>query len=358
LEASQSELEKIGYPYFGYTEQHLSLFKAGHISQQYTNYCKNNCNDDYDGFNPVKRETSLCDHVPDASPVYPFSGNICLLFPKYYIFMAGTDLMDSIRQRLYDIIFGAETPAGRGFDLVLIFVIILSVLAVVLESIPAIATQYGSILHMFEWAITIVFTLEYIARIWTHPNPLQYLFSFFGIIDFLAIIPTYLDLILAGAMTLSVIRGLRLLRIFRIMKITRYSKEGRIIIEALKSSRIKILVFLFAVVVVVLVIGSLMYLIEGEASGFTSIPAGIYWAIVTLTTVGYGDITPITLLGKAIASFVMIMGYGIIAVPTGIVTFEIASAVKHQQEIRECEHCGHHAHDADANYCKSCGEKL
>jgi len=266
--------------------------------------------------------------------------------------------MDSLREKLYDIIFGAETPAGKNFDLVLIFVIILSVVAVILESIPSVAGQYGSLLHMFEWGITIVFTLEYITRIWTNPKPLQYIFSFYGVIDFLAIVPTYLDVILAGAMTLTVIRGLRLLRIFRIMKITRYSKEGRIIIEALKAARVKILVFLFAVVVVVLVIGSLMYLIEGEASGFTSIPAGIYWAIVTLTTVGYGDITPITLMGKAIASFVMIMGYGIIAVPTGIVTFEIASAVKHQREIRECEHCGHHAHDSDANYCKSCGEKL
>ncbi|MCK4745380.1 MAG: ion transporter [Bacteroidales bacterium] len=263
-----------------------------------------------------------------------------------------------MRQKLYDIILEAETPAGKSFDMALIFVIVLSVLAVVLESIPSVAADYGPFLKMIEWIITIIFTLEYIARIWAHPKPLQYIFSFYGVIDFLSIIPTYLDFILAGAMTLSVIRGLRLLRIFRIMKITRYSKEGRIIIEALKASRIKILVFLFAVVVVVLVVGSLMYLIEGEESGFTSIPAGIYWAIVTLTTVGYGDITPITLLGKAIASFVMVTGYGIIAVPTGIVTFEIASAVRHQKEIQECEQCGHNQHDADANYCKSCGEKL
>ena len=266
--------------------------------------------------------------------------------------------MNSYRQKLFDIIFEADTPAGKSFDLVLIFVILLSVLAVVLESIPSVAARFGPELHIFEWIITIVFTLEYIARIWTHPKPLQYIFSFYGIIDFLSIIPTYLDVILAGAMTFSVIRGLRLLRIFRIMKITRYSREGRIIIEALKASRVKILVFLFAVIVIVLVIGSLMYLIEGEESGFTSIPAGIYWAIVTLTTVGYGDITPMTLLGKTIASFVMIMGYGIIAVPTGIVTFEIATAVRHSREKRKCTHCGHAQHDADANYCKSCGDKL
>lgn len=266
--------------------------------------------------------------------------------------------METNRQKLNHIIFEADTPAAKGFDLVLIFIILLSVIAVVLESIPSIAADYGDLLHMLEWVITVIFTMEYIARIWSHPKPLQYILSFYGVIDFLAIVPTYLDVILAGAMTLSVIRGLRLLRIFRIMKITRYSQEGIIIIEAIRASRIKILVFLFAILVIVLVIGTLMYMIEGEASGFTSIPAGIYWAIVTLTTVGYGDITPITLLGKFIASFVMVMGYGIIAVPTGIVTFEIASAVKHSREKRECDHCGHHSHDADANYCKSCGEKI
>lgn len=200
--------------------------------------------------------------------------------------------------------------------------------------------------------------MEYIARIWSHPKPLKYIFSFYGIIDFMAIIPTYLDLIFAGAMSLAVIRGLRLLRIFRILKITRYSKEGSIIVEALKASRVKILVFLFAVIVVVLIIGTLMYLIEGEEGGFTSIPAGIYWAIVTLTTVGFGDITPVTTLGKFIASFVMIMGYGVIAVPTGIVTFEIASSIKAVREKRNCDHCGQGIHEADANYCKSCGEKL
>ena len=266
--------------------------------------------------------------------------------------------MSRFRKKLFDIIFGTNTPAGKGFDLALVLIIILSVLAVVLESIPSVAAEYGIPLKMVEWVITGIFTFEYIARIWTHPKPLKYIFSFYGIIDLLSIIPTYLDVIMAGARTLSVIRGLRLLRIFRILKITRYSREGSIIIEALKASRIKIFVFLFTVVVIVLVIGTLMYLIEGEGSGFTSIPSGIYWAIVTLTTVGYGDITPITLLGKSIASLVMVIGYGIIAVPTGIVTFEIASAVKHQKEIRTCDHCGQHQHDADAIYCKSCGEKL
>ncbi len=266
--------------------------------------------------------------------------------------------MISLRQRTYHFIFESDTPPAKGFDIALIFIILVSVASVILESIPSFNARYGTPLHQTEWIITIVFTMEYIARIWSHPKPLRYVFSFYGIIDFLAIIPTYLDLIFAGAMSLAVIRGLRLLRIFRILKITRYSREGRIIIEALKASRVKIFVFLFAVIVVVLIIGTLMYLIEGKDSGFTSIPAGIYWAIVTLTTVGFGDITPVTTLGKFIAGFVMILGYGVIAVPTGIVTFEIASSIKNVRESRVCEHCGHGIHDVDANYCKSCGEKL
>ncbi len=266
--------------------------------------------------------------------------------------------MRKLRHRIYRIIFGVDTPVGKGFDIVLVMVILLSVLTVILESIPSFNAKYVSELHTIEWIITIIFTLEYLARIWTYPKPSKYIFSFYGVIDFLAIIPTYLALIFSGAMGFAVIRGLRLLRIFRIMKITRYSHEGRVIMEALKASRYKIMVFLFAVLILVLIIGTVMYLIEGEDSGFTSIPAGIYWAIVTLTTVGFGDITPATNLGKFIASFVMIMGYGVIAVPTGIVTFEIASTAKSLKEKRECDECGHHSHDADANYCKSCGEKL
>jgi voltage-gated potassium channel len=266
--------------------------------------------------------------------------------------------MNKLRQSTYHLIFDSDTPAAKGFDIVLIFIILVSVASVILESIPSFNARFGGPLHQIEWAITIIFTMEYLARIWSHPKPLNYIFSFFGIIDFLAIIPTYLDVILAGAMSLAVIRGLRLLRVFRIMKITRYSREGRIIVEALKASRVKILVFLFAVIMVVLVIGTLMYLVEGKDSGFTSIPAGIYWAIVTLTTVGFGDITPVTTFGKFIASFVMIMGYGIIAVPTGIVTFEIASSIKSAREKRVCPDCGHGNHDADAHFCKSCGAKL
>jgi len=266
--------------------------------------------------------------------------------------------MIAIRRKLNRIIFDTDTPAGKGFDLALVVVIIISVLAVILESIPGFNARYGPGLHQTEWIITGIFTLEYLARIWTHPKPLRYIFSFYGIIDFLAIVPTYLDLIFTGAMGFAVIRGLRLLRIFRILKITRYSSEGKIIVEALKASRYKILVFLFAVLIVVLIIGTLMYLVEGADSGFSSIPVGIYWAIVTLTTVGYGDIAPATSLGKFIASLVMILGYGVIAVPTGIVTFEIATAARSPKSKRLCPSCGHGNHDPDAKYCKACGEKI
>lgn len=286
------------------------------------------------------------------------SGKSRQSYYKLFIFNPKYAGMRKLRRRLYRIIFGVNTTAGKRFDIMLVVVIIISVLTVILESIPSFNAKYAPELHTIEWIITIIFTIEYLARIWTHPKPFRYIFSFYGVIDFLAIIPTYLALIFSGAMGFAVIRGLRLLRIFRIMKITRYSSEGSVIVEALKSSRYKILVFLFAVLILVLIIGTIMYLIEGEDSGFTSIPAGIYWAIVTLTTVGFGDITPVTNLGKFIASVVMIMGYGVIAVPTGIVTFEIASTIKSTNEKRECSTCGHNAHDADAKYCKSCGEKL
>jgi len=267
-------------------------------------------------------------------------------------------MKNNTRSTLYEIIFEADTPTGKAFDIALIIFILLSVIAVVLESIPAINTDHGPMLHSAEWIITIIFTLEYIVRIWASPKPWKYIFSFYGIIDFLSIIPTYLDLIFTGAMGFAVIRGLRLLRIFRILKITRYSSEGQIIIDALKASRIKIFVFLFAVATIVLILGTVMYLIEGEASGFTSIPTGVYWAIVTLTTVGFGDITPITALGKFIAGFVMILGYGIIAVPTSIVTYEVATTAMKNMEKKFCSNCGHLHNEKDANYCKDCGADL
>jgi len=264
------------------------------------------------------------------------------------------------RKKLHEIIFEAETPAGKAFDIVLIILILITVLAVILESVSAIHSRFGTWLILIEWIITILFTIEYIVRIWTSPKPFRYISSFYGIIDFLAIIPTYLGVIFTGAMGFAVIRGLRLLRIFRILKITRYSNEGRIIIEALKASRVKILVFLFAVITIILIIGTMMYLIEGEYSGFTSIPASIYWTIVTLTTVGYGDMTPVSDFGKFIASFVMIIGYGIIAVPTGIVTFEIAASTRKlpEKKVKICPGCQNPHNDPDALFCKMCGKEL
>ena len=266
--------------------------------------------------------------------------------------------MNNLRKDLYDIIFESDTRAGKSFDVVLIIFILISVLAVILDSMADIRLKYHDLLIWIEWIITISFTLEYIVRIWTSPKPLSYVFSFYGLIDFLSIVPTYLSVIFGGGMGFAVIRGLRLLRIFRILKITRYSSEGSIIVEAMKASRVKIFVFLFAVLTIVLIIGTLMYLIEGEKNGFTSIPVSIYWAIVTLTTVGYGDITPLTSFGKFVAGFVMILGYGIIAVPTSIVTYELSTSVRTARVKLICRKCESVGHDKDAKYCKECGEKL
>ena len=257
-----------------------------------------------------------------------------------------------------EIIFESDTPAGKAFDVILLIIILLSVFLVILESIPSLQKNYGEKLRVAEWAITIIFTLEYIFRFIIAHKTFRYITSFYGIIDLLAVIPTYLSLFFVGAQGLIVIRGLRLLRVFRILKLTRYTNEGTIILKALKASRIKISVFLFAIMMIILIIGTLMYLVEGEESGFTSIPASIYWAIVTLTTVGYGDITPMTSLGKIISGIVMIMGYAIIAVPTGIVTAELASAKRIRDSQRVCNNCQNEDNDEDANYCKSCGYKL
>jgi len=284
--------------------------------------------------------------------------------------------MNKFRKDLYEIIFEADTKSGKIFDLLLIIFILISVLAVILDSVERINIQYHSLLIWIEWIITVFFTVEYIVRIWTAPKPFKYIFSFYGLIDFLAIIPTYLSVIFGGAidflaiiptylsvifggaMGFAVIRGLRLLRIFRILKITRYSREGNIIVEAMRASRVKIFVFLFAVFTVVLIIGTLMYLIEGEENGYTSIPVSVYWAIVTLTTVGYGDITPLTAFGKFVAGFVMILGYGIIAVPTSIVTYELSTSSRKSRNKVVCKQCESTDHDKDAKFCKECGGEL
>ncbi len=265
------------------------------------------------------------------------------------------------RERLHEIIFEADTPMGKLFDIWLLIFIVLSVLCVMLETVSTIEQRFGGLLITLEWVFTVVFTIEYIIRLMSVRRPMAYAKSFFGIIDLLAILPTYLALFFVDYHYLAVIRALRLLRIFRIFKLGHFLKEGAVITSALKASRAKITVFLVFIILMVVVIGSLMYVIEGGQPNteFTSIPRSIYWAIVTLTTVGYGDIAPATAVGQFLASAVMIMGYGVIAVPTGIVTSEIVNADKDAPiSTQSCPSCAHEGHDADAEYCKYCGEEL
>jgi voltage-gated potassium channel len=261
------------------------------------------------------------------------------------------------KHRLYEVVFEAETPAGRAFDITLIILILLSVFAVVLESVRGVREVYGSLLLVAEWFFTVLFTIELALRLLAVKRPFRYLFSFYGMVDLLAVLPTYLSLLIAGTQYLMIVRILRLLRIFRVLKLTSYVTESRVIMSALGRSRQKITVFLVAVVTIVTVVGSLMYVVEGEEHGFTDIPTSIYWAIVTLTTVGYGDLSPKTGLGKFLASVVMILGYGIIAVPTGIVTAELARAAN-PTSTQVCMECHAEGHDLDAVHCKYCGARL
>jgi len=269
-----------------------------------------------------------------------------------------TPKSESLRQRLYRIIFEADTPAGRAFDIALLWMISLSVLAVVLESVNAIQVQFGKALLILEWIFTIVFTLEYIVRLYCARTPVRYAFSFYGLVDLLSILPSYFSFFITGSQSLLVIRGFRLLRVFRIFKLGRYTGESRTLIAALQASRPKITVFLVAVLGIVLVMGSLMYLIEGEDAGFTSIPVSVYWAITTITTVGYGDLVPQTPLGQLIASMIMISGYAIIAVPTGIVSVELANADNLDISVKICTACGKTKHPVEAIHCMGCGAKL
>jgi len=260
-----------------------------------------------------------------------------------------------LRQRLDTIIFGVDTPTGRTFDVILICAIVLSVIAVTLESVKPLQQNYGQLFWGIEWFFTILFTIEYIMRIWVSEQPRRYIFGGLGIIDVLSILPTYLSLVFVGTHYLMTIRILRLLRIFRILKLNHYLGQANIIVDALRRSSQKILVFLFTIIHVVLIMGAVMYVIEGEAAGFDSIPRSVYWAIVTITTVGYGDISPVTPLGQFIASFIMILGYAIIAVPTGIVTAEMSKSKKH---TRECSSCGNLIAEPQANYCCVCGDEI
>jgi voltage-gated potassium channel len=264
----------------------------------------------------------------------------------------------SLRARLHEIIFEADTPAGKLFDVLLIVSILLSVAIVMLDSVGSIQSSYGRWLYIGEWVFTILFTVEYLLRLYSVGRPGAYAASFFGIIDLLAVLPTYLSIFFPGTQYLLVIRILRVLRIFRVLKLVQYLGAARMLGHALRASRRKITVFLFVVLTVVVIFGALMYLIEDPDSGFTSIPQSIYWTIVTLTTVGYGDISPQTALGQTIASVIMIIGYGIIAVPTGIVTVELGLAYRKEISTQACPECSAEGHDQDAKYCKFCGSRL
>jgi len=262
-----------------------------------------------------------------------------------------------LREKFYRVIFESETPGGKLFDIVLLILIVLSILAVALESVKSVRLRYGQFLLVSEWAITIAFTIEYFLRIWSVQKPWKYITSFYGVIDLLAILPSYIGLVVTGSAGLMVIRALRLLRIFRILKLNRYTKASIILRNAMLASLSKISVFLFAIIMVVIIVGTTMYLIEGEANGFKDIPTSIYWAIVTLTTVGYGDIAPQTATGQFLASFVMILGYGIIAVPTGIVTAEVLASRRGKSE-RVCPNCLHEDIENNDRYCHHCGNRL
>lgn len=262
------------------------------------------------------------------------------------------------RQKIQEVIFGTETPEGKAFDVALLWAILLSIVAIMLESVQVIRERYGEIIKVIEWFFTILFSIEYLARIISVKKPLKYIFSFYGIVDVLSFLPTYLSLFIGGSHYLLAIRTLRLLRIFRIFKLTRYVGEAEILKRALKASFHKIAVFFGAVISIVIITGTFMYLIEGPEHGYTSIPVSIYWSIVTLTTVGYGDIAPQTTLGQFFASFIMILGYAIIAVPTGIVTAEIASANRRSIKNYTCPGCGATEHEPDAKFCKRCGTEL
>jgi len=267
---------------------------------------------------------------------------------------------DPFREKLHEVIFEADTRAGKFFDILLLIFILASVICVMLESVDFLRVEYERIFLVLEWSFTIIFTLEYLVRIYTVYRPWQYVTSLYGIIDLLAILPTYLSLMISGTQYLLTIRALRLIRIFRIFKLNRFLREGDIIMRAMKASRAKITVFLTFIMLCVVVIGAVMYLVEGGSNNsFSSIPRSVYWAIVTLTTVGYGDITPQTNIGQFLSAVVMILGYAVLAVPTGIVSAEFMNESSMMRaNTQACRFCGREGHDNDANYCKFCGEKL
>ncbi|MFN2262342.1 MAG: ion transporter [Psychroflexus sp.] len=267
------------------------------------------------------------------------------------------------REKLHEVIYEADTPVGKAFDVFLLIVIAISVLFVMLDSVDQLYNKYHSIFYIGEWIITIIFSIEYILRIIAIKKATKYIFSFYGIIDLLSTIPLYLSFFLVGSTAFMTLRALRLLRIFRILKVVRFIGEGNRLFVSLRKSMPKILVFVYSVLIISFIFGTIMYLVEGDESGFTSIPTGIYWAIVTLTTVGFGDIHPITPLGQLIATIIMVLGYGVIAVPTGIVSAEYAANRNsnkdlNQKNTQSCYNCGEKNHKDDAKYCHNCGYSL
>jgi voltage-gated potassium channel len=266
----------------------------------------------------------------------------------------------ALRDRIYRTLFETDTRLGKTFDVVLLILIVVSVSIVILESVSALRQTHHDLFIQVEWFFTIIFSLEYLLRVYSAPRPWKYITSFYGLIDLLAVLPTYLGLIFDQSTFLLTIRALRLLRMFRVFKLGRYLKEAAVLVNAMRMSMHKIIVFFGVVLTLVLILGSMLYLIEGEENGFTSIPQSMYWAIVTVTTVGYGDIAPATVLGKVLASVAMLTGYSIIAVPTGIISVEIGKAVQEGRKggKRSCTACGHQDHETDARFCKKCGEEL
>jgi len=266
--------------------------------------------------------------------------------------------LSPLRRKLYDIIFGTESAAGKRFDVVLIYVILTSVVVLMLDSVTALNRTWGSVFAFMEWVLTVVFTVEYSVRVFCAPRRWRYICSFYGIVDFVSVLPSYLGLIYPGANYLLIVRLLRVLRIFRVLKLVRYLTEANILLRAVALSRRKILVFFLSVLVLSIVFGSLMFVVEGPKNGFSSIPISIYWTIVTITTVGYGDITPHTPLGQIIASLAMLTGYSILAVPTGIFTAELAQEMQRVRGATTCGGCAAAGHESDARFCRHCGARL
>ncbi|UTT84351.1 ion transporter [Vibrio pelagius] len=263
----------------------------------------------------------------------------------------------SLKHHLYIIIFGTHTRAGRIFDISLLVAIIASLVVLILESLPMM-TNWSQELRYIEYTFTALFTIEYLLRLYCSPNPKSYATSFYGVVDLLAILPTYLAILIPSASFMGVVRLLRVMRIFRILKLVRYLQDSNILLRSLLMARRKILIFFSTVGILVTIFGSLIFVIEGPENGFTSIPQSIYWAIVTITTVGYGDIVPQTVLGKAIASLTMLLGYSILAVPTGIITAELSNEMNAHKQLVKCPNCNRSGHDSDALHCKYCGGEL